>query len=255
VKVPEAATLYFQRGGALPFGKPLDESGLYTASDRNLLWEAWLVELKISLENHAHAAAAAATEDASNPPSALICDRGIFDSRAYMNTDEEWDQLLAIGGWEEGELLGRYSGVVALEVAPETSYNGGNQARLESYEEALEIHKRTVKAWARASSRESTRSRMTTATNSVLTSEKGVLGAGSGVPSCSDETNHRGRTCHHQKLQVPVLQHVENPVFCTGSFALKVEAVQSRLEGLLLQHSCSGRQQGRRRRGASWTAS
>ena len=86
LKVPEAATLYFERGGRFPFATPPDVSEFFGAGDRNLLWESWLVELKLSLENHAQSAAARS----GGRKTALLCDRGIFDSRAYLASDDEW---------------------------------------------------------------------------------------------------------------------------------------------------------------------
>ena len=115
IKVPEAATLYFERGGALPFGTAADASGTYSPAARNLLWEAWLVELKISLENSAHAAGAALLRE-SGVASAVVCDRGIFDSRAYLVDDAEWAELLRLGRWDEADLLARYDGVACLDV-------------------------------------------------------------------------------------------------------------------------------------------
>ena len=146
LKVPEAATLYFERGGHFPFATPPDASGVHSPADRNLLWEGWLVELKLSLENHAQSAAAA---DKSHR-TALLCDRGIFDSRAYLPSDDEWRQLLSLGGWSEAELLSRYCGVALLDVAPSALYNLGNEARHESYSEALFRGDETWDAWCNA---------------------------------------------------------------------------------------------------------
>jgi hypothetical protein len=160
LKVPEAATLYFERGGSLPFGTDADLSGEYSPLDRNLLWEAWLIELKISLENAAHAASAARVTTvlegdsaASLPPCAVVCDRGILDSRAYLSSDAEWEQLLGLAGWDEAELLSRYKGVVCLAVAPEEYYNLGNEARHESFEVAQQRHGATWAAWRNAAER------------------------------------------------------------------------------------------------------
>ena len=153
LKVPEAATLYFERGGRFPFATPPDVSEFFGAGDRNLLWESWLVELKLSLENHAQSAAA------RSGAVALLCDRGIFDSRAYLASDDEWRRLLRLGGWGEAELLSRYCGVACLDVAPSSYYNLGNEARHESYAEALFRGDATWDAWCNAVVRVDSRAR------------------------------------------------------------------------------------------------
>ena len=45
--VPEAATLYHQYGGRLPFGQPASSCGRVTEGGRNLLWE-------LVRDSHAH---------------------------------------------------------------------------------------------------------------------------------------------------------------------------------------------------------
>jgi len=231
LNVPEAATLYFDRGGKFPFGQPADISGRYSPTDRNLLWEAWLIELKISLENHAHSAAALALEN-TGLPSALICDRGIFDSRAYLGKDDEWEQLLQLAGWQEDELLGRYAGVVSLEVAPEDAYNLGNEARHESFSEALSTHHRTVDAWTSAAAR--AEARIAAQGGGIVDAvPSGILRGGFEAEFALD------RIGHERRLQIPtppVLARVENPT-CGGGFPAKVRAVRSCLEGFLLGES------------------
>ena len=79
--MPEAATLYNQYDGRLPFGRPASCCGGYSADYRNLLWELLLNELKRTLETRTVNAALAGPR-----PSIVLCDRGIFDSRAYLPT-------------------------------------------------------------------------------------------------------------------------------------------------------------------------
>jgi hypothetical protein len=112
-----------------------------------MLWEAWLIELKISLENNAQ------SSSVGDPRAALICDRGVFDSRAYLSSDADWDKLLRLASWTEEELLGRYSAVVCLDVAPSAHYNQGNLARTETFTEAVERGDATWQAWNDAADR------------------------------------------------------------------------------------------------------
>jgi hypothetical protein len=80
--VPEAATLYHQYGARLPFGQPASRCGQVSESERNLLWECLLNELKRTLETRT---VNAALRNPSPRPSIVLCDRGIFDSRAYLS--------------------------------------------------------------------------------------------------------------------------------------------------------------------------
>lgn len=153
VIVPEAATLYHERGGNFPFGMPEDTSGQFSPLQRNLLWEAWLNELKISLENGALALARQ-----SPRPCLLICDRGVCDSRAYMQSDEEWNSMLALAGWSEAEIASRYDAVFHLDVAPREFFNSNgegdsNEARTETYDEACALGGRTFAAWTSITTR------------------------------------------------------------------------------------------------------
>ena len=134
LRVKEAATLYHERGGALPFarGEP----------DRDELWEAWLVELKLSLEN-------AALRRASRlpGPAVVVCDRGALDSRAYCADAAAWGRVLALGGWSEADLAGRYDACVHFSVAPEEAYDFGNAARTETHGDAVALGGRVLDAW------------------------------------------------------------------------------------------------------------
>mmetsp|Transcript_58711 Transcript_58711/g.132880 ORF Transcript_58711/g.132880 Transcript_58711/m.132880 type:complete len:364 (+) Transcript_58711:59-1150(+) len=214
VRVPEAATLYFSRGGRFPFSAPQDASGLFSPLQRNLLWESWLIELKMSLENHARSQAARVASK-----SVIICDRGTLDSRAYLSSDEEWADLLKLGGWSEAELLGRYHGVVCLEVAPEQYYtNENNEARHESYSEALDVHARTWDAWARSAER---------------------------VRSTQSRRDFRAEFLPAASPPLPVLVANPEPQDAAGgakgaAFSAKVDRLQACLEGMIAQYEEAG---------------
>ena len=85
-----------------------------------------LVELKLSLENAALRRASRLPE-----PSVVVCDRGALDSRAYCADAAAWGRVLALGGWSEAGLAGRYDACVHLSGAPEDAYGFGNAARTE----------------------------------------------------------------------------------------------------------------------------
>ena len=141
--VPEAATLYHQYGARLPFAQPPSRCGRITAEGRNLLWEMLLNELKRSLEARSVNAALV-----SPRPSIVLCDRGIFDSQAYLDSKSAWLSMLELGSWSEAELAARYDHCFHLKPCPRAAYsNENNEARRESYEEALELDQKTWDAW------------------------------------------------------------------------------------------------------------
>lgn len=141
--VPEAATLYHQYGARLPFGQAPSRCGKVSADARNLLWEMLLNELKRTLE--AKTVNAALT---SPLPSIVLCDRGIFDSRAYLPNDESWRSMLRLADWSEPELTARYDHVFHLKMCPEAAYTqANNEARRESWSEALALDGKTWDAW------------------------------------------------------------------------------------------------------------
>lgn len=111
--VPEAATLYHQYGARLPFGTAPSSCGKWSAEQRNLLWEALLCELKRTLE--AETTNAAIKEER---PCVVLCDRGIFDSRAYLPGVQAWHELLELAQWDEASLISRYDHCFHLAMCP-----------------------------------------------------------------------------------------------------------------------------------------
>ena len=141
--VPEAATLYHQYGARLPFGMPPSRCGRISADERNLIWELLLNELKRTLEVRTVNAALT-----SPRPSIVLCDRGVFDSRAYLPTEADWASMLALADWQEEELASRYDHVFHLKMCPEAAYTAeNNAARRETFEEALALDRATWDAW------------------------------------------------------------------------------------------------------------
>ena len=141
LRVKEAATLYHERGGRLPFAKG--------QGHRNELWEAWLLELKLSLENGARRRAERDAR-ACGAGFLVVCDRGTLDSRAYCADEGAWRRVLALGGWRERELVERYAGVVHLGAAPDAAYNTDNSARTESCADARRLGDAVRRGWADA---------------------------------------------------------------------------------------------------------
>ncbi len=81
----------------------------------------------------------------------LICDRGIFDQKAYMDDASFHALCLAHGLRAEEELVRRYAGVIFLQSAAngaeEFYSSASNTARYEGLEEARVLNARTHDAW------------------------------------------------------------------------------------------------------------
>lgn len=81
----------------------------------------------------------------------VFCDRGVFDSLAYMG-DAPFDATLASMGTDRATVLAEYGAVFHLVTAAdgaESAYTtSNNTARVESAEEARAIDRRTVAAWS-----------------------------------------------------------------------------------------------------------
>jgi len=142
VVVPEAATLYHAHGARLPFGTPPSTCGRIDPTGRNILWEALLNELKRSLESRA---LDGAVSDGTS--TVVLCDRGIFDSRAYLPSSSAWKAMLNAWGTTEHELAPRYDHVFHMCPCPRDAYTLANGARRETYEEALSLDRKTWDAW------------------------------------------------------------------------------------------------------------
>lgn len=122
--MPEAATLYVESGPPLA----------------GALWEAWLVALKMSLEN------AASTQ----PGRVVVCDRGVVDSRAYV---DDWTGLLDMLGLTPKVVADRYDAVVHLDVVAAHLYNHDDRARAETFDEAERRGDGARHAWEEAMQR------------------------------------------------------------------------------------------------------
>lgn len=86
-----------------------------------------------------------------NKPSVLLCDRGVMDSKAYVD-NETWQMVLDETGWSEVMLRERrYDGVLHMVTAAEGAEafytTANNEARSEDKEIALWIDHNLRRAW------------------------------------------------------------------------------------------------------------
>lgn len=128
VIVPEAATLLFAGGF------PRAESLLARRAAQCAIYH-----VQRHLED---------VQSALYPERILLCDRGTIDGAAYWPEDPE-AYFAAVGSSMEAELL-RYDAVLFFETAAAggISIEGGNQTRIESLEQALELDRRLRALWA-----------------------------------------------------------------------------------------------------------
>lgn len=134
--VPEAATLLFT-GGASFAG--MDD-------DQVLNFQAQLLRTQMSLED-----AFTAVARASRKTCFILSDRGACDGRAYMS-EKMWRRMLAENGWDMVQLRdARYDLVLHLVTAADGATDfyslENNKARTETPQEAVDLDRKTQKAW------------------------------------------------------------------------------------------------------------
>ncbi|MBR1731032.1 MAG: ATP-binding protein, partial [Ruminococcus sp.] len=85
---------------------------------------------------------------ADNINSVIICDRGLMDSRVYLD-DTEFDKLKAELGMNEVDLRDRYDAVFHLNstAVDESMIYENDAIRDETREEAQSINERSLRAW------------------------------------------------------------------------------------------------------------
>ena len=111
-------------------------------------YEYQVLQLRLQLEKEAvfEAAARGMRKDRV----LLVCDRGVFDSRAYM-TEEGFLASLAQAGFTEAQMMARYDAVFHLVTAAKgalpfyTTLN--NPTRKETPEESAALDDRVLEAW------------------------------------------------------------------------------------------------------------
>ena len=132
--VPESATA-IMNGGITP------------ANCGILSYERCEISLQISLERLFEYAA----ESINANSTIIICDRGIFDNKAWM-TDEEFEQVLSEEGMSSKSVLSGYDAVFHLVSAAkgaEAYYTlDTNTVRIEKIEEARVLDEKIIQAWS-----------------------------------------------------------------------------------------------------------
>lgn len=82
----------------------------------------------------------------------VVCDRGLMDGKSYI-LDEEFEDILAMHGTNEDEVLARYDAVFHLESAAKGTQGAytleNNATRKEDPAEACRVDDRTMQVWAR----------------------------------------------------------------------------------------------------------
>ncbi|EGR27902.1 hypothetical protein IMG5_186910 [Ichthyophthirius multifiliis] len=135
--VPEAATLIANGGGMLCMDK-------YNKTQQ-IAFQTNLLKLQIRLEN-----VMVSIANLTKKNSIILCDRGLMDGSAYMDS-QDWKQMLDMNSLNEVLMRDdRYDLVLHLvtaAVGAKQFYNQRNSARHETVEEAERIDQRTQQAW------------------------------------------------------------------------------------------------------------
>ena len=132
--VPETAT-EFIKGGVAPW-----------TCKTNLDYQKCQMELQLKKEELFMRAAKGMKAEKI----LIVCDRGAFDNKAYMN-DEEFDEVLEYVGANAIELRDSYDAVFHLETAAkgaeEFYTTENNTARTEGLKKAAELDDKLISAW------------------------------------------------------------------------------------------------------------
>lgn len=136
ITVPETATDLISGFGIKPFGGCVSmlEFQYFVISDQ-------LHKLRLAMR---------AAEKVPEENVLIVCDRGLFDDRAYIS-DEEFAEVLGSFGVTQDQALGYYDAVlhlVSCAKGAEFAYNFGNEARYEPPEIAREKDDLTLRAWS-----------------------------------------------------------------------------------------------------------
>ena len=146
--VPEAATIMMKSNCII------DHRLGGMSDDFNVDFSTNLMNTQIALEDIIMDVARAEQEE-TGKPTIVICDRGIFDGKAY-NKEEVWDRVLAKQGWNrksaQKAMDERYDAILHIVTAAdgaEEFYGYSNEARYESIEDAVARDKGLRKAYMR----------------------------------------------------------------------------------------------------------
>lgn len=129
--VPEAATLLFTNGAK--FETPIS-------------FQLAVLRVQMALENNFESLA-----QVSNEPAVILCDRGLMDGSAYVDTST-WEEIMRLEGVKETDIRdARYDAVIhmvtAADGAEEYYTLANNASRHETVAEARSQDKKTQQAW------------------------------------------------------------------------------------------------------------
>jgi hypothetical protein len=146
VTIPENATQVFENSGGYHPAWAAEQRRGHVVLQRALL------RFQMDAEKN-YLAIARLHAETRGTPAVLLCDRGVFDGKSFVQ-DAEWDEILGAEGLQEEALLERYDMVchlvTAAKGAPE-HYEWGptsrNPSRFHNMEEAIEADQRGLDAW------------------------------------------------------------------------------------------------------------
>lgn len=126
------------------FNAGADWSQFAESEEGLALYQTELARIQIEHEEHFMELALRITK-----PSVIICDRGVFDGKAFC-PPAVWAHVLANLGTTEPALLKRYNAVIHMVTAAdgaEAFYNMDNPARREDPAQAQEVDRRLRQCW------------------------------------------------------------------------------------------------------------
>jgi predicted ATPase len=137
ITCPEAFTIFGSNGMSLDF---------FATDGMDYIIQNSVLDVQLSLEESLERIL-----KARGKPAVLLCDRGPMDGSAYLS-EEKWNKLLDTRGMDVTDLRDkRYNAVfhmvTAADGAPGYYTLENNQVRSESPEMAIEVDRRTQKAW------------------------------------------------------------------------------------------------------------
>ena len=137
ITCPEAFTIFGSNGMSLDF---------FATDGMDYIIQNSVLDVQLSLEESLERIL-----KARGKPAVLLCDRGPMDGSAYLS-EEKWNKILDTRGMDVTDLRDkRYNAVfhmvTAADGAPGYYTLENNQVRSESPELAIEVDRRTQKAW------------------------------------------------------------------------------------------------------------
>ena len=141
---PEFSTLFFAGGCPYPAGG---------SREQQVAWDLNKLKAQMAFEDAFRAVAEskrASDCTDSGTPIVLLMDRGVMDTKAFVS-EEAWEEMLDVHGWDEEQFLRRYDSVIHLvstAIGAEDHYSGeNNEARRETIEEARRQDLAVRDAW------------------------------------------------------------------------------------------------------------